>query len=109
MRTRKAEYEPIIRYSYEELVNQQTKLENPQVEEVKKVVKSKDTYTKSKETLNIKYRSIDGVVIAKGKENLSNKNNEIEDIELPHKLATKLILEQELAAKEETEEYKKAV
>ena len=107
MKTRKAEYEPIIRYSYEELVNQQVKVENPQIEAVKEV--KKDTFTKSKEPINIKYKSQDGIVIAKGKESTSSINNEVEDIELPHKLATKLILEQELASKEEQEEYKKAV
>ncbi len=107
MKTRKAEYETIVKYSYEELVNQQTKIENPKIEEVKAI--KKDTFTKSKEPINIKYKSQDGIVIAKGKESTSNINNEVEDIELPHKIETKLILEQELASKEDQEEYKKAV
>ncbi len=114
MKTKKTMFEPVTKYSYEDLITQQSQIKEPQVEvvkEVKKVIPPiEDVYIKSSEQANIKYKSKDGVVIVKGK-NESTTNNVIEDIELPQKIATKLILEQELAVREEEKEdnLKKAV
>jgi hypothetical protein len=99
------------KYTLQEL-NKMIEENSPKVVHEEPIIEKskKDTYESSLSPQDIKYQDKDGVVVIKGKKE-EQISHDVQDIELPP-LATKMVLDQELAAKEvdlaEDKGFKKA-